>query len=138
MRLLSGLLFAGAAAVLFLGCGSTEGDGSSTITVRFVHAGQPVNVILGTEVNGITADGKDCGPPDFIDDDPRPEPGYTSSWPMRPEFTVNAECAKDPPTELTFMFAHELGPFFATVNWQGEDVSVDVEVPEAAVVAPDA
>ena len=158
MRLVSGLLFAGAAAILFLGCGSTEEvsetdlpsatltpttsespstNGSSTITVRFVNDGQPVNVILGTAVNRITADGKNCGPGGVLVYIARSAPGFVTTWPMR-EDLVTAECTKEPPTELEFRFQHELGPFIATVHWQGDDVSVDVEVPEAAVVEPDA
>ena len=144
MRSMFSLTVAAAAAILFLGCGSTEEAGespgtdeSSTITIRFVNDGQPVDVILGARVNEITADGKDCGPSGLGVVILRRASGYVRSWPMTPEKTVNEECANGPPTELTFMFAHERGPFIATVNWQGEDVTVDLEIPAEAVAAPE-
>jgi len=88
-------------------------------------------------VNEITADGNICGPgtPDVVI--LRRVSEYAESWPMRPSDSVSDACSDGPPTIVRFQFAHELGPFVGTADWRGEDVVVDVEVPEAAVAAPD-
>ena len=111
---------------------------TSTIEIRFVRDGQPVTIRLGQALGGLTADGVGCNFPIlavvvFSS-------GFSINWPLPPEPGQPLPCTQGPPTTLRFEFLGEvLGEFrrlFAEFVWNGGDMTVDIEVPGAALPTP--
>jgi hypothetical protein len=101
--------------------------GSSTITIRFVSNGQPVDLFFLTWPGPFFADGVPCL---F----PRIEGGGTQfsiKWPLQAGGGQPVECSKGPPTSLTFEFGNLVSEF----EWLGGDVTVDLEVPAQTATA---
>lgn len=102
----------------------------STITIRFVQAGEPVEVMIGAI--HLSADGVLC--PILRPDEVVARSKHVEGWPLdADEFPT--ECRKGPPTSLTFTF-FALTPdlddsLFLTgeVIWTGVDVTKDIDVP---------
>ena len=109
----------------------------STITVRFVNGGQPVTVILGGMV--ISADGVDCplGRPDVLWSASQ----FSMEWPYVPLTSV-PECRKGPPTLVRLEFVagtpadDEVLRLSAEANWEGNDLVLDLNIPDRFVFAP--
>jgi hypothetical protein len=105
----------------------------STITIRFVQAGQPV-VIRGN-LTSIIADGVQCQfpiPGAAIDIGPI----VTFTWPLNNGLPQPFECTKGPPTTLRFEFGSQYGFLATELIWSGNDVSVDIVVPAQTTAIP--
>ena len=107
---------------------------TSTITIRFVREGQPVTIGLSAPLHQLTADGVGCHIP--IPAVVGPSSGYSINWPLLPVPGQPLPCTKGPPTTLRFEFLGEFGLLFAEFVWKGGDMTVDIEVPGAALPTP--
>jgi hypothetical protein len=101
--------------------------GSSTVSVRFVLDGQPVEVFLLAPIEDLQADGVSCPVP--IPQLAAFYPGYSTLWPLGIIGGPPA-CSGGPPTEITIFFRSPVVVFSATIPWRGQTVSVDLEIPE--------
>jgi hypothetical protein len=105
--------------------------GSSTVTIRFVRAGQVVTV-LGN-ITEILADGVACV--FATTGQSTPLSVVTQPWPAGyPPF----QCSKGPPTDLQFVYLTDAGRVVAALRWTGQDAVVDVELPAPAGTSPPA
>jgi hypothetical protein len=103
----------------------------STITIRFVRNGEPVEVVLLESISQVTADGVDCTPDVLAVWVTITETEYPWPWPD-PLFPY--ECRKGPPTSLRFAFVAWDGTQLATeVEWTGENIETAIEVPDSAL-----
>ena len=111
----------------------------STITIRFVRNGEPLEVTLSSPPSPPSADGVTC---------PHLQPAvvvvrsqHVELWPLT-DGEQPVECRKGPPTTLRFEYlAHtpDLGEtvwLTAEVEWTGTDLVTDIEVPAEYVVTP--
>jgi hypothetical protein len=100
----------------------------STITIRFVSGGQPVSITLASPVNSISADGVQCSV--AVTGLQVIASGYSIDWPLPPGASQPAPCSKDPPTSVMFEFlSGDFGTLSTTVQWAGQNVTQDIEVP---------
>jgi hypothetical protein len=103
---------------------------TSHIEVRFVLNGEPVEVFLLAPIDELLADGEPCGIripaiANFYQ-------GYTTAWPATLGGAAQA-CFKGPPTLVEFRFRTPTRVFSTTDSWNGEDVTLDLEVPPELV-----
>jgi hypothetical protein len=101
--------------------------GSSTITIRFVTDGKPLEIATSAPL--VLADGVFCPFPVI---EPELRFSYALVWPaFAPNPGIPNGCTKGPPTSLRF----EFGALFTELVWTGTDVTVDIEVPAATQTA---
>ena len=110
----------------------------STITVRFVNGGQLVTIGLASSAR--SADGVEC--PHFQLGTTTVAVGQVSiAWPVA-ELSKAPECRKGPPTLLRLEFllitpaADELLRLSVEANWEGNDLVLDLKIPDRFVFAP--
>ena len=97
-----------------------------------------MTITLGSPISFLLADGVLCKLP-FSPAVLIQSSGYSSGWPLATEAGQPFECTKGPPSNLRFEFTSEFGPLVAQFVWNGVDVTIDIEVPSAAVTpAPSA
>jgi hypothetical protein len=101
----------------------------STITVRFVHDGEPVVARYSTARQ--IADGVPCFGTAALGG----EGGeFLIQWPLAPSPDQPLECSKGPPTSIRFEFEYGGGLHFsAEILWDGGNKTVEVEVPAEAI-----
>ena len=109
---------------------------SSTITIRFVENGQPIFATFFKPLADLKGDGVTC----FFS---VPSTVVTASefslgWPLNPDPLQVPECSKGPPTRVFFAFDGEWGRVSTEVEWVGDDVTVDLEIPVIATATPSA
>jgi hypothetical protein len=104
---------------------------SSTITIRFVRDGQPVDIYLySVPFDHILADGRPCqyasAAVSGVDDH------TVFTWPLGNFFGQAHECRKGPPTQITVKLIADVGHLETTLSWTGSDTIVDLDVASTA------
>ncbi|HEY5640720.1 MAG TPA: hypothetical protein VIW01_11790 [Dehalococcoidia bacterium] len=94
----------------------------SLITVRFVRDGEPLSLFFGSFPNAVLADGVEC----FIVTTDGEGSEFSMAWPRKPRSVQPPSCSKGPPTTVRIDFG---GSFVVDVLWEGEDITLDAEVP---------
>ncbi|MEX0683291.1 MAG: hypothetical protein WD904_08175 [Dehalococcoidia bacterium] len=109
----------------------TVAPGTSRIGLRFLLNGVPVELSV-IPLPDITADGVLC--PFGGLDEPVVGPEFAVGWPLGGT-GIPPECAKGPPTTITFGVQTEVGTITRQFVWTGDDVIVDVELSGASPTA---
>lgn len=99
----------------------------STIEIRFVFNGEPVEVFLVEPIRSIQSDGQVCAVP--IPGTASFYPGYTTKWPPPALAVREPECVGGPPRSIQFEFQSPAAIFSTTLIWSGSDVRADLEIP---------
>jgi hypothetical protein len=110
----------------------------SSIHIRFVKQGQPVQVVLAAPLHRIVADGVVCSIP--VSGGIVVRDMFSINWPLQ-SAGIEPPCAKGPPVDLRIEFIAldqsgvPLPAFAAEFRWTGGDVAQDLEVPPNAAAA---